>query len=57
MSRGERTRREFLKTTSAAVASVAVAGQLSGAPPRPADTSKILNYNPKMGYAGWARPG
>ncbi len=43
------TRREFLKTTSAAVAGAAL-GSLGTAHAAPVDTSKILNYNPKMGY-------
>jgi aryl-alcohol dehydrogenase-like predicted oxidoreductase len=43
------TRRRFLKTTSAAVAGAAL-GSLGSAQATPVDTSKILNYNPKMGY-------
>jgi len=43
------TRRQFLKTTSAAVAGAAL-GSLGTGQAAPVDTSKILNYNPKMGY-------
>ena len=43
------TRRTFLKTTSAAVAGAALSS-LGSAHATPVDTSKILNYNPKMGY-------
>lgn len=51
------TRREFLKTTSAAMAGATLAGQVSAATSRPADTSKILNYNPKMGYRRLGKTG
>ncbi len=57
MSQNEPTRREFLKTTSAAVASVTIAGQVSATQTRPADASKILNYNPKMGYRRLGKTG
>jgi aryl-alcohol dehydrogenase-like predicted oxidoreductase len=57
MSQNKPTRREFLKTTSAAMASVTLAGQASAAQTRPADTSKILNYNPKMGYRRLGKTG
>ena len=43
------TRRTFLKTTSAAAAAAAL-GSLGTAHAKPVDTSKILNYHPKMGY-------
>ncbi len=45
----ETTRRDFLKLTSAAAAGVAL-GAVNLASAKPVDTSKILNYNPKMGY-------
>ncbi len=43
----QNTRRDFLRATSAAVATASIAAHASAAP---ADTSKILNYNPKMTY-------
>ena len=43
------TRREFLKTTSAAVAGAAL-GSAGAAGAEPAENAKILNHNPKMGY-------
>ena len=49
MSENGNTRREFLKTTSAAMAGAALSS-LGTANAGPVDTSKILNYNPKMGY-------
>ncbi|OHB86673.1 MAG: hypothetical protein A2V98_10985 [Planctomycetes bacterium RBG_16_64_12] len=49
MSEKGNTRREFLKTTSAAVAGAALSS-LGTAGAAAVDTSKILNYNPKMGY-------
>jgi aryl-alcohol dehydrogenase-like predicted oxidoreductase len=49
MSDQPNTRREFLKTTSAAVAGAALT-PLGTAKANPVDTSKILNYNAKMGY-------
>lgn len=51
-----KTRREFLKTTSAAVAGAALAGHAS-ADAKPVDTSKIKNYNPKMGYRRLGKTG
>jgi predicted aldo/keto reductase-like oxidoreductase len=42
------TRRDFLRTTSAVVAGAAAVSIASGA--KTPDKSKILNYNPKMGY-------
>lgn len=41
------TRRDFLKTTAAAVAGATVA---SAAQAAPVDPKKVLNFNPKMGY-------
>ena len=49
MSKKGNTRREFIKTTSAAVAGAALSS-LGTAAAAPVDTSKILNYNPKMKY-------
>ncbi|MGQ9649026.1 MAG: hypothetical protein ACUVXJ_02865 [Phycisphaerae bacterium] len=57
MSQNKPTRREFLKTTSAAMAYVTLAGQASATQTRPADASKILNYNPKMGYRRLGKTG
>jgi uncharacterized protein len=48
------TRRDFLKTASAVVAGASVA---SLAAAEPADTTKILNYNPKMSYRPLGRTG
>jgi len=50
------TRREFLKVTSAAVAGAAL-GSLATAGEQAADTSKILNYNPKMSYRPLGKTG
>ncbi len=50
------TRREFLKTTSAAVAGAAL-GPLAAAQAALVDTAKILNYNPKMGYRPLGKTG
>jgi aryl-alcohol dehydrogenase-like predicted oxidoreductase len=50
------TRREFLKTSSAAVAGAAL-GSLSSAGAAELDTAKILNYNPKMGYRPLGKTG
>ena len=47
MNENGTTRRDFLKTASAVVAGVSVA---SLAAAEPVDTTKILNYNPKMTY-------
>ena len=48
------TRREFLKTTSAVAAGVAMGGVAGGAA---VDPAKILNYNPKMGYRRLGKTG
>lgn len=45
MANDGRTRREFLATTSAAVAGASLAQEAMGA-----EASTILNHNPKMGY-------
>ncbi|MHC4402810.1 MAG: aldo/keto reductase [Planctomycetota bacterium] len=49
MAANENTRRQFLKTTSAAMATAALTPLAQGQA-APVDTSKILNYNPEMGY-------
>ncbi len=56
MADPQNTRREFLKTTSAAVAGAALSS-LPAADAAPADTSKILNYNPNMGYRPLGKTG
>ncbi|MFH1268249.1 MAG: aldo/keto reductase, partial [Planctomycetota bacterium] len=48
MSENGNTRRQFLKTTSAAVAGAALTSL--GTAEAAVEPSKILNYNPKMGY-------
>lgn len=55
MSEHENTRRDFLKTTSAAMAGAAVSAGAAEA--SPVDTSKIVNYNPKMGYRRLGKTG
>jgi aryl-alcohol dehydrogenase-like predicted oxidoreductase len=50
------TRRDFLKTTSAAVAGAALS-PLAAAGAAEAETSKILNYNPKMTYRPLGKTG
>ena len=50
------TRRDFLKATSAAVAGASL-GPLGTAKAEAVDTSKILNYNPKMGYRRLGKTG
>ena len=49
------TRRTFLKTGSAAVAGTALGSLAADA--KPVDTSKILNYNPKMTYRPLGKTG
>jgi len=49
MGPGKQTRREFISATSTVVAGTALAA-MGAAETKPPDTSKILNYNPKMGY-------
>jgi len=49
MSEGNHTRRQFLKATSAALLAPALAGQTP--------STKILNYNPKMGYRRLGKTG
>ena len=50
------TRRKFLKTTSAAMAGAALTS-LGTAGAAEVDTSKILNYHPKMGYRPLGKTG
>jgi aryl-alcohol dehydrogenase-like predicted oxidoreductase len=63
MTNGGVSRREFVRTTAAAAAGAAVgAGALAapaagGAALGPADTSKILNYNPAMEYRRLGKSG
>ncbi|KPL12263.1 hypothetical protein AMJ85_01365 [candidate division BRC1 bacterium SM23_51] len=56
MEHKEPTRREFLKATSAAVAGAALTG-CAVSRIKPVDTSKILNFNPKMGYRRLGKTG
>lgn len=56
MADSENTRRDFLKASSAAVAGAAMAS-LGTAGAAPVDTSKILNYNPKMTYRPLGKTG
>lgn len=56
MTRDEKTRREFLKDTSAVVAGSALAGYVAE-DAKAADASKILNHNPKMGYRRLGKTG
>ncbi len=51
MANSSKSRRSFLKTTSAVIAAASTAGvSASDQTVAPVDTSKILNYNPKMSY-------
>ncbi|MFP4056057.1 MAG: aldo/keto reductase [Candidatus Brocadiia bacterium] len=51
------TRRQFARHSAAMAAGAALAGAAGGqAAPKP-DTSKILNYNPKMGYRRFGKTG
>jgi aryl-alcohol dehydrogenase-like predicted oxidoreductase len=54
MNRPDSSRRDFLRITSAAVASASLAGSPSASR---ADTKKILNHNPKMGYRPLGKTG
>lgn len=57
------TRREFIGSTTTAVAAAAIAGAVPGgliaraADEKPVDTSKILNYNPDMEYRRHGKTG
>lgn len=62
MNNEKLSRRNFIRTTSlAAAGSIAGAlasdGQAKGKKDKPIDTSKILNYNPKMGYRKLGKTG
>jgi hypothetical protein len=58
MSETARTRRDFLKTASAvAVAGTTLSSLAPGTASASADVSKILNYNPKMGYRPLGKTG
>ncbi len=60
MSDESRTRRDFIKAASAAAVGAAIASAQAAEPkaePPKADTSKILNYNPKMGYRRLGKTG
>ena len=51
MAHPEDTRRHFLKATSAGLAGASlVSGSVADAAAKSLDSSKILNFNPKMGY-------
>jgi len=56
MAGKEITRRELMRTTGA-IAAGAAAARLTAAAPAKTDTSKILNYNPKMGYRRLGKTG
>ena len=56
MADSANTRRDFLKATSAAVAGATLAS-VGPAGAKPAETAKILNYNPKMGYRRLGKTG
>ena len=56
MSDNTNTRRQFLKTTSAAMAGASLAS-VAAAEDAEVDTSKILNYNAKMGYRPLGKTG
>ncbi len=62
MKENELSRRTFIRNTSLIAAgtmagALAGNGQASGKNTEPADTSKILNYNPKMGYRRLGKTG
>lgn len=56
MSDAAKTRRQFLKTSSAAIAGASLVSR-GTAEAHSADTAKILNYNPKMGYRPLGKTG
>jgi len=56
MTQEEKTRREFLRTSSAAVAGAAL-GPLAAGGEKPADAARILNHNPRMGYRRLGKTG
>jgi len=60
MSQDEITRRDFARQTAGVAAGAALASALADqavAKPAAVDTSKILNYNPKMGYRRLGKTG
>lgn len=52
----EQTRRDFIRTASAALTGAAL-GCMAAGKPHVVDSSKILNYNPKMGYRRLGKTG
>ena len=56
MAEKDKSRREFLRTTSAVAAGAALTS-LASADPKAADATKILNHNPKMGYRRLGKTG
>jgi len=56
MADSQDSRRQFLKTTSAAIAGASLAS-LGPGDAAAADPAKILNYNPKMGYRPLGKTG
>ncbi len=56
MADGTNSRRQFLKTTSAAVAGASLTSLAAGDVEKP-DPAKILNHNPKMGYRTLGKTG
>ncbi len=50
MTKRQIDRREFVREGTAIVAATAAAGNVAGADAAEVDTSKIVNYNPKMHY-------
>ncbi len=57
MTENHKTRREFLKATSTAVAGAALAGRVAADQAKPVDPAKILNHNSKMGYRRLGKTG
>ncbi len=58
MLRGQYSRRQFIKTASAAALAASLpAEQAVDAQGEPADASAILNYNPRMGYRRLGKTG
>lgn len=54
MSKSDMTRRDFMRTTAGVAAGAALAASAAAAK---VDTSKILNYNPRMGYRRFGKTG
>jgi len=57
MSKHKVTRRTFVQTGAAAAAAAGLSAGMAATDARADDTSKILNYNPKMEYRDWGRTG